>query len=67
MSDQKANYALVPLCFERHDEETRIHLSQSQFARLVEILEDSTPPSQSLILAMRDYQAAKKAFPDRGL
>ncbi len=48
-------------------EQERIVLSEAQFARFVEILEDKTPPTPALQKAMQKYQATKAAQPDRGL
>lgn len=48
-------------------EQERIFLSERDFARFVEILEDPSPPSPALVKAMRDYQKTKAAHPDRGL
>lgn len=48
-------------------EQERIVLSEAQFARFVEILEDPTPPTPALVRAMQEYQATKVAHPDRGL
>lgn len=45
----------------------RIVLSEEQFARFVEIIEDKTPPTSALQKAMQGYQATKAAYPDRGL
>ena len=48
-------------------EQERIVLSEAQFARFVEILEDPSPPTPALVRAMQKYQATKVAHPDRGL
>ena len=48
-------------------EQERIVLSEAQFARFVEILEDPSPPTPALVRAMKNYQATKAAHPDRGL
>lgn len=48
-------------------EQERIVLSEEQFARFVEILEDKAPPTRALQKAMQEYQATKAAHPDRGL
>ena len=48
-------------------EQERIVLSEAQFARFVEILEDQTPPTSALSKAIGNYQATKAAHPDRGL
>ncbi len=48
-------------------EQERITLSEHEFARFVEILEDDSPPAPALVKAMSDYQATKAAHPDRGL
>lgn len=48
-------------------EQERIVLSETQFARFVEILEDKTPPTSALQEAMKQYQTAKAAHPERGL
>ncbi len=48
-------------------EQERLVLSEAQFARFVEILEDPAPPTPKLVQAMKEYQAAKAAHPDRGL
>lgn len=48
-------------------EQERIVLSEAQFARFVEILEDPSPPTSALVKAMEKYQATKAAHPDRGL
>jgi uncharacterized protein (DUF1778 family) len=48
-------------------EQERIVLSEAQFARFVEILEDKTPPTSALQKAMQKYQATKAAHPERGL
>ena len=48
-------------------EQERIVLSEAQFARFVEILEDPAPPTPALVKAMEKYQATKAAHPDRGL
>jgi uncharacterized protein (DUF1778 family) len=48
-------------------EQERIVLSEAQFARFVEILEDPSPPTLALVRAMEKYQETKAAHPDRGL
>ena len=48
-------------------EQKRIVLSETQFARFVEILEDKTPPTSALQKDMKQYQTAKAAHPGRGL
>ncbi len=48
-------------------EQERIVLSEAQFARFVEILEDPAPPTPKLVRAMQEYQATKEQHPDRGL
>jgi uncharacterized protein (DUF1778 family) len=48
-------------------EQERIVLSEQQFARFVEILEDPTPPQPALVKAMQNYQQTKADYPDRGL
>ena len=48
-------------------EEERIVLSERDFARFVEIINDTTPPAPALVKAMRDYEATRAAHPDRGL
>lgn len=48
-------------------EQERIVLSEAQFARFVEILEDPVPPTPKLVRAMQEYQATKAAHPGRGL
>jgi uncharacterized protein (DUF1778 family) len=48
-------------------EQERIVLSEREFARFVEILEDTSPPTPALVQAMRGYQKTKAAHPDHGL
>lgn len=48
-------------------EQERIVLSDEQFARFVEILEDPAPPTPALLRAMKQYQDVKAAHPERGL
>lgn len=48
-------------------EQERIVLSEQQFARFVEILEDPAPPAPALVRAMQEYQSTKAAHPDHGL
>ena len=48
-------------------EEERLILSERDFARFVEILNDPSPPAPALVKAMRDYEATKAAHPARGL
>lgn len=48
-------------------EQERLELSERDFTRFVEILNDPTPPTSALVQAMRSYQATKTAHPDRGL
>ncbi|BCM90820.1 hypothetical protein IAD21_02682 [Abditibacteriota bacterium] len=48
-------------------EQERLVMSERDFARFIEILEDSAPSTSSLVKAMRDYQVTKAAHPDRGL
>ena len=48
-------------------EQERIVLSEAQFARFVEILEDTAPPTSALQRAMEGYKATKTAHCDRGL
>ena len=48
-------------------EQERLVLSERDFARFVEILNDPAPPAPALVRAMRDYQTTKAAHPDRGL
>lgn len=48
-------------------EQERIVLSEAQFARFVEILDDPAPPTSALQKAMREYQTTKAAHPHRGL
>ena len=48
-------------------EQERIVLSERDFARFVQILEDTAPPTPALVTAMRVYQQTKAAHPDRGL
>ena len=48
-------------------DQERIVVSETQFARFVQILEDSTPPAPALVRAMQGYKATKAVHPDRGL
>ncbi len=48
-------------------EQERIVLSEAQFARFVEILDDPAPPTPALKRAMEGYKATKAAHSDRGL
>lgn len=48
-------------------EQERIVLSERDFARFVEILEDPGAPAPALVEAMSNYQATRAAHPDRGL
>jgi uncharacterized protein (DUF1778 family) len=48
-------------------EQERIVLSERDFARFVEILNDPAPPAPALVRAMREYEALREAHPDRGL
>ena len=48
-------------------DEEQIVLSDEQFARFVQILEDPAPPAPALMRAMQDYKATKSAHTDRGL
>lgn len=48
-------------------EQERIVLSERDFERFVEILNDPTPPAPALVRAMRDYEVTRAAHPDRGL
>lgn len=48
-------------------EQERIVLSEEQFARFVQILEDPATPTPALEKAMQEYQALRAAHPERGL
>jgi uncharacterized protein (DUF1778 family) len=48
-------------------EQERIAMSERDFARFVEIVNDNTPPAPALVKAMRAYEKTKAAHPDRGL
>ncbi len=45
----------------------RIILSQRDFARFVELIENPPPPSQELRAAIADYRQLKAAHPDANL
>ena len=49
---------------ERHE---RIILSQRDFARFVELIENPPPPAQELRAAIADYRQLKAAHPDANL
>jgi len=48
-------------------EQSRLVLSERDFVRFVEIINDPSPPTPKLVQAMRDYEALRVAHPDRGL
>lgn len=48
-------------------EQDRFALSERDFARFVEIIENPAPPTSALSQAMRGYQKTKAAHTDRGL
>ncbi len=48
-------------------EQERIVLSEREFERFVEIINDPTPPTPALLRAAQEYKAARAAHPDRGL
>ena len=48
-------------------EQDRLALSEKDFARFVEIIENPAPPTAALTQAMRGYRKAKAAHTDRGL
>lgn len=48
-------------------EQERIVLSERDFARFVEIVNDITPPAPALVKAMQNYEKTRAAHPERGL
>lgn len=57
-----------PLWVDEEPEESgRLILSERDFARFLEVLDNPPPPTPNLVAAMRAYRQLKAEFPDNNL